>query len=436
MLIKRTSVFLVALMAWGAVLVAQDVRIGTTRSDATVTIDRTMGEGKALVTVLDSRKEPVPSLTARDFTVSRGGETGRIVSVESVDKTVDVPRHVVLVLDNSYSIEERRRIQPQLAEASAVIQTIRPADDAQIVILRDGKVVKMGDRNVHVDTFKSNKPAELQDYANKAYLKKNITDNTYLYEEMYAGLVLLKAAPASESRCIWVFSDGEDLNSAFKGDVVAQAAQGIDNLCVFLVDSMPGPNMDPFFAKFAEGTKGMARKAGKGGDMVAAFQKMGTRTTRQYTVSYEFPPPQVASAPPPPAPAPAPAPRAPAPAPAREKTILFDAVLFDFDKAVLKPEGKEAIKSYREEAREKLSRADKVIITGHTDNKGTAAYNKKLSLRRAQSVRDYLVSLGVDPKKLQVRGEGLSKPVASNSTDEGRAKNRRVELEVVGVGPA
>jgi OOP family OmpA-OmpF porin len=111
-------------------------------------------------------------------------------------------------------------------------------------------------------------------------------------------------------------------------------------------------------------------------------------------------------------------------------------VLFDFDKAVLKPEGKEAIKSYREETRSKLSRADKVIITGHTDNKGTAAYNKKLSLRRAQSVRDYLVSLGVDPGKLEVRGEGLAKPIADNSTEEGRAKNRRVEIEVTGVGPA
>ena len=430
MLIKRASVFLVVLAAFGAVLTAQDVQIRTTRSDSTVTLDRNMGEGKALVTVLDSSKNPVPSLTARDFTVSRGGEVGRVVSVESVDKSMDVPRHTVLVLDNSYSIEERKRIAPQLAEAGAVIQTIRPIDDAQIVILKDGKTVKMGDRNLHVDTFKSSNPSDLTSYASKAYVRT--TDNTYLYEAMYAGIVLLKAAPATEPRCLWVFSDGEDLNSAFKGDVVAQAAQGLDSSCVFLVDSMPGPNVDPFFTKFAEGTKGLARKSGKGADLLAAFQKMGTRTTRQYAVSYEFPPAQVASAP---APAP-PAPGKPAPAPPTEKTIIFNAVLFDFDKAVLKPEGKEAIKSYREEAREKLTRADKIIVTGHTDNKGTAAYNKKLSIRRAQSVRDYMVSLGVDPKKIEVRGAGLTQPVADNSTDEGRAKNRRVEIELVGVGPA
>ena len=425
MLTKRVSVFVVVLWVVGAAFAAGQVEIRTTRSDATVTVDRSLGEGKTLVTVVDSKKQPVPSLTARDFTVSRGGETGKVLSVETVDKSADVPRHTVLVLDNSYSIQERRRIEPQLAEASAVIKTIRPIDDAQIVILRDGKVVKMGDRNVHVDTFKSSSASDLQAYANNAYAKKNITDNTYLYEEMYAGLVLLKAAPAGDSRCIWVFSDGEDLNSAFKFDVVAQAAQGLDNSCMFAIDSMPGPNVDPFLAKF-----GQARKAGKGADLLAAFQKAGSRATHQYAVSYEFPTAVAEAAPPPPAPAPG----KPAPAPPGEKTILFNAVLFDFDKAVLKPEGKEAIKTYRDEARAKLSRADKVIITGHTDNKGTAAYNKKLSLRRAQSVRDYLVSLGVDAKKLEVRGEGLSKPVADNSTDEGRAKNRRVEIEVQGAG--
>jgi len=428
MLIKRIFVFLLALAACGAALAADDVQIRTTRSDATVTIDRSMGEGKALVTVVDSKKAPVPSLTASDFAVSRGGETGRVLSVEKVDKTVDVPRHAVLVLDNSYSIQERKMIAPQLAEAGAVIKTLRPIDDGQMVILVDGRTVKMGDRNVHVDVFKSSQPSALQDYANKAYVKRAVTDNTYLYEEMYAGIQLLKAMPATEPRCLWVFTDGEDLNSAFKMDVVSQAAQGIDNLCVFVIDSMPGATVDANLAKFAEQTKGQARKAGKGSDLLAAFQKMGSRTTYQYAVSYEFPPPQVASAP-------APAPK-PAPAPPSEKTILFGAVLFDFDKAVLKPEGKEAIKTYREEARAKLSRADKVIITGHTDNKGTAAYNKKLSLRRANSVRDYLVSLGVDAKKLVVRGEGLTKPVADNKTEEGRAQNRRVEIELVGAGPA
>jgi OOP family OmpA-OmpF porin len=120
--------------------------------------------------------------------------------------------------------------------------------------------------------------------------------------------------------------------------------------------------------------------------------------------------------------------------PLSKKTVVFDAVaLFDFDKADLKPEGKAQIKAYREEAKAELSRADKITITGYTDNVGTADYNMKLSLRRAEAVRDYVISLGIDPNKLEVKGEGMSNPMADNSTEEGRAKNRRVEVEITGV---
>jgi len=81
-----------------------------------------------------------------------------------------------------------------------------------------------------------------------------------------------------------------------------------------------------------------------------------------------------------------------------------------------------------------MSRADKVKITGHTDNVGDPDYNVKLSLRRAEAVRDYLISLGLDSKKVEVIGAGETEPVADNSAKEGRAKNRRVEVEVIGLG--
>ena len=120
--------------------------------------------------------------------------------------------------------------------------------------------------------------------------------------------------------------------------------------------------------------------------------------------------------------------------PLSKKTVVFDAVaLFDFDKADLKPQGMEQIKAYREEAKAELSRADKITITGHTDNVGTEDYNMKLSLRRAEAVRDYLLSLGIDPAKMEVKGEVMSNPIADNSTAEGRAKNRRVEVDILGL---
>ena len=69
-----------------------------------------------------------------------------------------------------------------------------------------------------------------------------------------------------------------------------------------------------------------------------------------------------------------------------------------------------------------------VDIVGHTDSRGAADYNEQLSLRRAESVRDYLVANGVDASLLSVEGQGESSPVSSNDTPEGRRKNRRVEL--------
>jgi OOP family OmpA-OmpF porin len=115
--------------------------------------------------------------------------------------------------------------------------------------------------------------------------------------------------------------------------------------------------------------------------------------------------------------------------------MIFDErVLFDFDKSTLKPSGKEALKGYLKEARAQLSSARSVKITGYTDNVGSKKYNLKLSQKRAGAVRDYLVKLGADPKKMKVIGAGEAKPIASNKTKEGRTKNRRVEIEVVGFG--
>jgi OOP family OmpA-OmpF porin len=119
---------------------------------------------------------------------------------------------------------------------------------------------------------------------------------------------------------------------------------------------------------------------------------------------------------------------------AEKAMIFYDAALFEFGKADLTPEGKEKIKEYRDHAKEELGRAEKVMITGYTDNVGKPDFNSTLSLQRAEAVRDSLISLGADPKKFQVSGAGETKPIADNSTEEGRAQNRRVEVEVLGVG--
>jgi len=73
-----------------------------------------------------------------------------------------------------------------------------------------------------------------------------------------------------------------------------------------------------------------------------------------------------------------------------------------------------------------------IIAVGHTDSVGTDAYNQKLSVRRAEAVKNYLTGKGIEKNRVYTEGKGEKQPVADNKTSEGRAKNRRVEIEVVG----
>ena len=127
-----------------------------------------------------------------------------------------------------------------------------------------------------------------------------------------------------------------------------------------------------------------------------------------------------------PAPAAAPAPQAPA---ASKVTYAADA-FFDFDKSVLKPAGKAKLDDLV--GKVKGINLEVIIAVGHTDSVGSDAYNQKLSVRRAESVKAYLVSKGIEKNRIYTEGKGESQPVADNKTKEGRAKNRRVEIEVVG----
>ena len=118
-----------------------------------------------------------------------------------------------------------------------------------------------------------------------------------------------------------------------------------------------------------------------------------------------------------------------APVPTSEKVTYAADAFFDFDKAVVKPEGKAKL----DEIAANLENMDVEVIVaaGHTDGVGKDAYNQKLSERRAEAVKAYLVSKGVDPQKVYTEGKGKTQPVADNKTKDGRAKNRRVEIEVV-----
>ncbi|HVO24835.1 MAG TPA: OmpA family protein [Candidatus Margulisiibacteriota bacterium] len=144
--------------------------------------------------------------------------------------------------------------------------------------------------------------------------------------------------------------------------------------------------------------------------------------TAGISLKYTFAQPKPAPPPPPPPPV------AQKPAPPVKKKIVLRSVHFDFNKATIRQDAipvlNEAVNVLKEEG------TVGVICAGHTDSVGSDAYNMKLSRRRADAVRDYLVKHGIPANRIRVEGFGERKPVASNATADGRAQNRRVELNL------
>lgn len=141
-----------------------------------------------------------------------------------------------------------------------------------------------------------------------------------------------------------------------------------------------------------------------------------------------------------PAPVAPPAPPARPPAPAVQKITLASKALFDFDKAVLKPEGQAVLDREIVSRIKEVQKLELVLVTGHTDRLGSQAYNQKLSERRAAAVAAYLGSKGVAKDKIETLGMGKTQPVPGVKCEQKNRKeliaclqpHRRVEVEVKG----
>ena len=133
-------------------------------------------------------------------------------------------------------------------------------------------------------------------------------------------------------------------------------------------------------------------------------------------------------------------PPVPAPKPVAEKVTLSADTLFDFDKAVLRPEGKAKLDELT--AQVKDIKLEVITAVGHADRIGSVKYNQKLSERRAESVKAYLVSKGIEPNRIYTEGKGKSQPVTKPGQCKGNKvtkkliaclqPDRRVEIQVIG----
>jgi OmpA-OmpF porin, OOP family len=109
--------------------------------------------------------------------------------------------------------------------------------------------------------------------------------------------------------------------------------------------------------------------------------------------------------------------------------ITLEGIVFGFDSDRIASDERGALESAADTLRRNPEL--RVEIAGHTDSMGQPAYNQALSERRARAVLEFLVAAGIDRDRLTARGYGQAEPVADNATEEGRARNRRVELRVL-----
>jgi OOP family OmpA-OmpF porin len=119
-----------------------------------------------------------------------------------------------------------------------------------------------------------------------------------------------------------------------------------------------------------------------------------------------------------------------APVAAAAKVSFAADAFFDFDKSVLKPEGKAKMDDLV--SKSKGINLEVMIAVGHTDSVGSDGYNQKLSVARAEAVKAYLLSKGIEKSRVYTEGKGKQNPKADNKTSQGRAENRRVDIELVG----
>ncbi|WP_432822705.1 OmpA family protein [Trichloromonas sp.] len=437
-------VLLMVLLGFGQAFAAAEnsLQIESVKPGAIVAIDRIVNDGKVIISVSDAGKQPVLGLGVADFTITQDGRKANIISVESFEQNLDVPRHIVLVLDNSFSMQERNAVKPILAAMDELLKIVRPIDQVSLVVFSDRETRKVGGRNLHVQILQSSSPSELKGFVKQAY-SGGLTSKTVLHEGMLAGLDLVSRMPEGEPKFMVVFSDGEDLNSDVSADEVIQASSGTKRFAGYAIDYMPGPGVDPLLDAFVNRSGGQAWKARAESNLVPIFQAVASRLQYNYVASYLFPTLGSLAV-------------APGTVTVKEvKTIEASPMLGHVyfatgsseipgsylrfsDRAGTAGFAESMLRGTLEKYRHVLnivgSRMAKhpestITLVGCNANYAEEKGNTQLSAARAHEVKVYLQTFwGIPGDRIRVEARNLPEQPSTSRIEEGRADNRRVEI--------
>ena len=405
-------------------------------------------EDKILVSVLNEEGNAVLGLTKDDFLLKKGLKTAKIISVEDVTEQRDIGLNIVLVVDNSYSMDQRHAVEPLLAAINEFLSLVRPIDNIQVVTFVDPKngygERKTSQPRVSTQSFQSSDPSALNQFLRQSYFP-GMTDGTYLYDAMQQGLDVIRKIPAKAQKFMVVFSDGEDINSVVKDHDVEFASQGLPNFTVFAVDYMDRAGLDPFLQTFAHAHDGMIRKASSATDFLPIFKNFSTTIFHRYLVTYRFldPPkgtlgnePSLIT---------------------REEITMVDSspllnyIYFDTGRSEIPnryvtfshPEetggfSEERLTGTMEKYHSVLNVIGKRMLTypeaqltivGCNSNTGVEKGNIALARSRADAVLAYFKYIwGIDPKRMEIKAQNLPAVPSTSRVPEGIIENQRVEI--------
>ncbi len=431
------SIFCIAAMSAGEVQV-----FGPSSADRVMI--HSSDKNRAVVSVLDANDKPIAGLQTTDFAVQRGSRSGKILSVSPFEVAEETPLNVVLVVDNSFSMEKRNAVQPLLGALEEFYKTIRPIDNIHAVVFDDTNTISVRGKTVNAKAFQSNDPNALRTFFNQGF-SQGLSRKTYLYDGMTAGLDIISRMPEESNKFLLVFTDGEDINSAVNTAEVENIARSIPNMSAYALDFKEDTSIDFFLRNFSESNSGRIWKADFSYELIPIFQAFSNILHQQYIVTYRFLEPPTGTL-----------------ALAPETVIIEEVTTIDSSPMlnyVFFEEGQSGISSdYVLYSRRNLSQnfsedqlgapMDKyrnimniigkrlrddpnanITILGCNSNLGIEKNNITLSRRRAESVQAYLQDIwGIEQSRMEIKARNLPQSPSASAHVAGIAENRRVEI--------
>jgi outer membrane protein OmpA-like peptidoglycan-associated protein/Mg-chelatase subunit ChlD len=401
-------------------------------------------QGKLMVSATDAQDNPIMGLTAQDFSIHQGNRSAKITLVEPLATSKDVGLNIVVVVDNSASMRDRKAIQPLMDALDALYGVIRPIDKICMVVYDDKHTVSVDGQQLHARIMQSDDIAQLRQLV-KEQMTQGLTSGTYLYDAIMAGMSVARQWPEKSNKFMVVMTDGEDLNSGIgRGQVLAEAGH-IPNFWAYSVDYMPTQTIDPFLKTFAEDHGGHIWKANSAAELVPIFKSFSSTLLHRYVVAYRFlnPPSGGVTL-------------DPSQITIEEITTIDSAPLLNYvyfetgrselPKRYVQLKNQAEADSFSETAltgvMEKYDNVLNIIgsrlrkypdaairLVGCNSNSGPESGHLDLSRGRAESVKAYLRYVwGVAPERIFVEARNLPETPSTNRIPQGQAENQRVEI--------